>query len=664
MNTCPNCNFQNPEEIHICLRCAASLNLRCANCGAELPANNRFCGQCGAAIQTKDRASNDTRPQVLASSQQTNLLAGLRTMMPANLATKIIQRSTEIVGQRREVTVVCVEITNYKQASQELDSERLYIAIGEVLRLLADIIYKYEGTIDQLTGSGVMALFGVPLNHENDPERAVRVSLEIQKAFNQIQARLWEHLQFEFQIGIGVNTGTILAGQLDVQNHLEYTVIGDTFTLAAKLRELCPPSAVLVSFSTYQRTRPIIRYLRMPPEMTSVTASSLQYFQPIDVRHAPGQARGLPGLQVPIVGRSEEILQLRNAINHIGSLHKSHIVLVSGEAGIGKTRLIAECRNAAGEQPIRFFQGTCAAYMRITPYRVVADILRTMVGISELDPDHIQRKALRQHLDMLGPAMNEVLPYLLQILGVLQSDPMLELRIKLLDPSMLQRQTHVALRSLLIQEAHRSPLVLVFDDMHWVDEASQQFLEYFCQTIDDIPILIILIARNFEQFELVQEIRAAIQKRSVKPVEISLLPLSREDSSLLVDQLIQDNSYRAEQLKSIIIQRADGNPYYTEELVRVMIDHGALVQHGGSWHVNSQASQLISQVPATLQDIILARYDLLPKQQQTMMQIAAVLGNTFSYSLFQEVIDTEDDDLTKGLMSWLTMAFYRIPTME
>ena len=364
MNTCPSCNFQNPEEIRICLRCAASLNLHCVNCGAELPAGNLFCGQCGTPVEPKASETVATQSEPLTAVTSSSLLAGLRAKMPANLATKITLRSTELVGQRKEVTVFIVEIANYKQALQALDSETTYLALDEIMRLLADIIYKYEGTIDQFTGSGVMALFGIPLNHENDPERAVRAALEIQSLFAQIQARLRQAYHFDFQISIGVNTGTIIAGRMDLQNYLEYTVVGDTVKLAANLMALCPAGSILVSFSTYQRTHPVINYHRIPPDLATGPTAPLQIFQPLDIHQEPGQLRGLPGLQVPMVGRREDFRLLNKAIKQVGSQNNSHIVLVSGEAGIGKTRLITECRIAFGEQSFRFFQGTCAAYMR------------------------------------------------------------------------------------------------------------------------------------------------------------------------------------------------------------------------------------------------------------------------------------------------------------
>ncbi len=649
MKTCPNCDFQNPEDIRICLRCAASLNLHCTNCGSELPPNNRFCGQCGTEIESTTYISANVSPQPLTSMAHANLLNSLRAKMPTNLATKIIQKSTELVGQRREVTVVLVEIANYKQASQVLNSEEMYLAIDEIMSLLAEIIYKYEGTIEKFTGSGLMALFGIPLNHENDPERAVRTALEIQNSFPQVQARLREHYHFDFHTRVGINTGTILVGELNIHQHLEYTVAGDTVKHAAELTERCLPGSILVSFSTYQRTRPTINYLRMESELAEGEVAPSQHFRPLEVRLKPGQARGLPDLQVPMVGRSEHLRILRDAIKQVVYLDNSQIILISGEAGIGKTRLVDECRNALQGHSISILQGTCAAYMRITPYRVVADIIRNFLGISELDPDILQREALRHHLARLELDLEESLPYLLQVLGLLQSDPILDLRFRLLEPSMLQRQIHVTLRGLLLSEARWNPLVLVFDDLHWVDQASQQFLEYLCQSIENVPILLVLLARDFEQFDHAREIRAAVQKRAIKPLEIKLHPLLREDSELLVNQLIQDSSYRAEQLKSMIVQRADGNPYYTEELVRVMIDHGALVQYGGNWHVNARTIQLISQVPATLQDIILARYDLLTNEQQSILQVAAVLGNAFGVNLFQQVIGRDDYSLEKRL---------------
>ncbi len=651
MNDCPHCGFQNPEGIHICLNCASSLKLKCQRCNAEVPIGNRFCGQCGAPIQTTVEAPRE--PSQFSPSNMKmheRMLRDLRTKMPSAMVNEFIQGSKELYGQRREVTVLDVEIADFLSISKVLDSETIYLAIDEIVHLLADVVYKYEGTIDKYSGDGMMALFGLPINHENDPERAVRAALEMQYSMSQLRDHLIDRYQHDFQIQIGVNTGAVIAGFMRDQQHLEYTVIGDTVHLASQLKRSADPGNILVSFSTYQRSRPIVDYQSMPPLHLDKVSEPANVFQPLGIRSTPGQLRGLPGLQVPMVGRREQLDQLSGVFKQVIGTNSSEIVFCSGEAGIGKSRLVAEFGNYLASLPVTMVQGTCALYMRITPYRVLADILRNILGISELDPINEQRKILQQYLEQFGLDRNDILPYMMHVLGILHSDPVLEVRINLLDPSMLRRQTHFALRMFFIAESRRSPLVLVFDDLHWIDQPSGQFLEYLCQSLEASPILLMMVARDFDKYNFAQSIRAAAHKRIRKPHEIYIQPLTESDAHILIDQLVHEDTKPAKEMKALITTRAGGNPYYTEELVRILIDHGELINWDGNLHLTASAANLIQEVPGTLGDIILARFDHLPDHLKNVLLRASVLGDSFSVRLIQAFATDEGENLSHALM--------------
>jgi predicted ATPase/class 3 adenylate cyclase len=650
MNKCPFCGFQNPADIHICLGCASSLKRQCPNCGAEVLISNRFCGQCGKRLEVESEDSQTQSSLSSETSLQERMLLDLRSKMPSSLVRKFTQASKELYGQRREVTVLIVEIADYLSISKTLDSERIYMAVDEIVHLLANVVYKYEGTIDKYTGSGLMALFGIPLNHENDPERAVRAALEMQHNMAQLRDHLMDQYQHDFKIQIGINTGSVIAGSFGDQHHMEYTVVGDTVQLASQLQSTADAGTVMVSFRTYQRSHPIFDYQSLPPLNLEGIAEPVKVFQPLNVRLKSGQVRGLPGLQVPMIGRSEQLEKLVDIFQEVISTDTSHIVCCSGEAGIGKSRLIAEFRNYLASYPVTMVQGTCASYMRITPYRVVADVLRNMLAISELDPTSEQRKALRRRLEQLGLDRDDILPYLMHVLGLLQSDPVMDVRIKLLEPSMLRRQTHFALRMFFIAESRQLPLVLVFDDLHWVDQASGHFLEYICQSLEDFPLILIMVARDFGKFGLAQSIRAAANKHIRKPYELHIQPLSISDTHLLVDQLVHEDTPAAQELKNLITARAGGNPYYTEELVRILIDHGGLEIQDEKWHVTDKATKIIQEVPGTLSDIILARFDHLPDLLKQVLLKASILGDSFSIRLLQALIKNDFELITDALM--------------
>ncbi len=528
MNQCPHCGFQNSDNTHICLNCAATLKQKCPKCHAEVPYGDRFCGKCGSILEGDGSDSTVTSPSAQSNmNMQERMLRDLHTKMPSSLVSKFMQGSRDLYGQRREVTVLTIEISNFLSFSKARDNETIYLAVDEIVHLLAGVVYKYEGTIDKYSGKGMMVIFGLPLTHENDPERAVRAALEMLHNIDQLHDYLMNFYNYNFQIQIGINTGTVIAGVTSDQQHLEYTVIGDTVHLATHLQETAEPGKILVSFSTYQRTRPIFDYQSLPPVQLLGASEAIMVYEPLQVRITPGQIRGLPGMQVPMIGRREQLDKLIEIFKRgIGS-STSEIAFCSGEAGIGKSRLMVEFRNYLSTQRVMMIQGTCALYMRITPYRVVADVLRNILGISELDPIQEQRKILRQHLELFDLDRSDILPYMMHVLGILHSDPVLEVRIKLLDPSMLHRQTHFALRSFFIALSRNSPLVLVFDDLHWVDQPSGQFLEYLCQSLENSPLLLVMVARDFDKYAFAKAIRAAAEKHVYKPHELYIQPLTR-----------------------------------------------------------------------------------------------------------------------------------------
>jgi predicted ATPase/class 3 adenylate cyclase len=657
MNGCPNCGFENPTGIHICLNCASSLKMKCHHCQAEVPLGNRFCGNCGTPIKALDPAQ--TRPFTPPTTQdmQQRMLQDIRSKMPESMVNKFVQVSRELYGQRREVTVLAVEIANFLAISKELDSETIYLAVDEIIHILVEVVYKYEGTIDKYSGNGIMALFGLPLNHENDPERVVRAALEMQHRMNQLRDYLIDRYQYEFQIVIGINTGIVIAGYMTGHQHLEYTVIGDTIHLATQLQRSAQPGSTLVSFRTYQRSRPVIDFRRLPSIQVEGISEPITAFQPIGIRMIPGQVRGLPGLQVPMIGRSDLLEQLIRVYTNVIQTGSSDIIFCSGEAGIGKSRLVAEFKHYLANHQVTMAQGTCALYMRITPYRVVADVLRSILGISELDPVNEQRKILQRYLEQYGLDRNDILPYMMHVLGILQSDPVLEVRIKLLDPSMLLRQTHFALRMFFIAESRQAPLVLVFDDLHWVDQPSAQFLEYLSQSFEASPILMMMVARDFERYSFVKAIRSAADKHIRKPHDICIQPLKESDAHLLVDQLVHENTKPARVLKQRITARAGGNPYFTEELVRILMDHSGLVNKDGTWKITDLAEDFVHEIPGTLGDIILGRFDHLNEQLKNVLLKASVLGASFTVRLLEALVTNESENLTDALQELEDRAF-------
>lgn len=666
MQTCPTCGVKNPLEAQFCVNCTSALAKRCKNCSQIVSLDFKFCGYCGARVEPDLQPAPSKVSPGISDVQKENLLKSLQERMPAVLSHKIASYDFDLAGQRREVTILFLRIGRSTGLSLPFDDENVYFLIDQLMQVCVDIIYKYEGTVDKFTGDSLMALFGLPINHENDPERSVRAALEIQSQLTHfIRESRFQNAQ-DLQVRIGINTGPVSVEKVGSPFHIEYTVIGDTVNLASQLERATTPGKVSVSFRTYQRTRPIFDFLSLPAlalkdssEPDSQEPDSyepIKSYQPLGVRSVPGQMRGLTGLRVPMVGRKDMLAFLINLLKKVQETQYSHIVLISGEAGLGKSRLVSEFRQYLTNQQCEVYQGNCASFMRAIPYRVVADMLRHIIQVSDLEDEEMQWDMLQSHLALRNLGQQEVLPYLLHVMGLAHLDPLLQTRLRLLNPDVLQRQTHTALRTFFLAEAQISPLVMIFEDLHWVDPATREFLDYFRSGIDSVPILLILVSRKFEDtlssFSLLTNL-----KQKERMVEFQLQPLVPQDTRFLLDQLLPEATLRANQIKEEIAKLSAGNPYYIEEIVRTLIEQEGFFMQNGYWDAASNAREILQEVPGNLQDLILARFDRLSQKLRLILQKASVLGTSFINDLLQILVLETKDSLRAALEDLETRDF-------
>lgn len=642
MRYCTECGHQNPDNTIICLSCAGRLGSTCPSCGQFVPSGNKFCGQCGARQQAIQEPS-------VSELHETGALGSLRGLVPSGLTQEVQPAATDIHGERREVTVLFADVADFTATCQVLDSEEVYILIDEAMRLLVGVVHDYEGTVDKFTGDGLMALFGAPTSHENDPERGVHAALDMQTALKPLQEKVKEEHGIDLRVRIGVNTGLVVAGEVGSDSHMEYTVIGDTVNLASRLQTAAKPGRVLVSFSTYQRTRPLFDYRTLPTSALKGFPDPIRVFQPLRVRENPGRVRGLPGAQAPMIGRDQQLAQLQNALMQVQREGESRIVLVTGEAGLGKSRLVAEFRQSLASSDVDVYQGRCNAHTSSKPLQVVADLVRDIIGLPGTAPADAQLNQLRDWLDQSGLADGRLASYLANVLGLTAADSEIAAHLRLLDAQMLQRQTHAALRRVLLSVSGAAPAILIFEDSHWMDPASREFLRYLIQATVDAQLMLMLVSRDSEPETAIRPVIPIEDLDPERLVEIPLRALSEEDGRWLVDQLLRPAAEQDTTVKRRIAERAAGNPFYTEETIRMLLDEGGLVDKDGTWRLTQRAEELLSEVPGTLKGLILTRYDKLPERQRRLLQRAAVLGTRFPVGLLCAV--TEEDQ--RVIEAWL-----------
>ena len=650
--TCTTCGHRNPAATDDCLNCGAALDRACPVCRQRVPGGDRFCVQCGARLP-------DTEQSEAALNRPYEVRQNLRALMPAALAQKISGASAEIMGERREVTVLVANVTNFTTAFT-LDNEESFNLMDELLRLLVEVVYQYEGSIDKFKSDGLVALFGAPVAHENDPERAIRTALDMQQVIRPWQARIQETYRFDFQLRIGINTGQVIAGKVGNDLHMDYTVIGETVNLAYNLELVAEPDSVLVSAETYHRTRPLFEFQALPPLAIEWLPQPVKAFRPLGLRRSMRPGTDLSALPSPMIGRATELKKLQDALEAVRRQQQGRTALITGEAGLGKSRLVAELRRLLPAREVSVFQGSSPAYARSAPLGIIAQILREVIHLSEADLEAVQQETLCASLEQLDLPVSGIFPYLAHLLGLPQADDRATAQLLQLDPAALQRQTHAALRQVFLAKARHKPTILIFEDLHWMDPASRDFLAYLIQTCDDVPLMLLLVSRQAERETILKPLLAAADQQPERLLDLPLQVLSTAESQALAEQLIPQTTAEATALKEQIAARANGNPFYVGEIIRTLIEQGGLErsQANGAWQVTEQAGDLLKIVPGNIKGIILARFDRLPETLRVLLQKAAVIGTAFPVELLQHLCNLKTEIVSDHLRQLATQEFF------
>jgi class 3 adenylate cyclase len=621
---CANCETENPPQARFCFNCGNSLTVQCANCQSELPAGARFCMNCGQPVAAST-PTDEARLTRLAAST------------PAPLAEKM--RAAHLAGERKVVTAVFLDVVGSTALVEGMDPEDWTLIMNRAFDRLSPIIYHYEGTIARLLGDALLAFFGAPVTHEDDPVRAVRAALDMLETTRQYAAEVRARYGFEFAVRIGMNTGPVVVGDVGSDYKYEYTAMGDAVNLAARMQAAARPMSILISEHTYRFVAPVFECQDMGLIDVKGKSDQVRVYEVLRLKDQPGRTRGLAGLESPMVGRAAELSALRqlSAAVHAG-LGRAAVVI--GEPGLGKSRLIAEWKAATGTDGLMWAEGRCLSYGQGLAYHLMLDLLRTIIGV----PANAGEAETRHGLDLLVHSVighqeaMEVYPYLGHLLSLQLEGEALE-RVKVLDPQALQSQYLAALRLLLRSLAARQPLMVVLDDIHWADPSSTDLLIKLLPLAGEAPLLFCLVSRPDRDAHGWRLVAAAREQFGAGLTEINLAPLSEDDSRQLVSNLLEIEAL-PESIRSLILKKAEGNPFFVEEVIRMLIDRGAIVKHGDGWAAGKELANV--DIPDNLQGLLLARIDRLPDDVKRTLRVAsviAVIGRQFSVRVLQQVME-------------------------
>jgi class 3 adenylate cyclase len=599
-------------------------------------ANARFCANCGQALTGVAEADDSTQARLLASA-------------PAPLVDKM--RSARMTGERKPVTALFADVVGSTTLAEQMDPEDWTAMINEAFDLMSGAVFRDEGTIAQLQGDAMVAFFGAPVAHEDDPERAVLAALDMLAATDDFARQLKATHGIDFRIRAGVNTGPVMVGNVGSDLRYEYTAIGDAVNVAARMQAAAQTGTILITETTRRLTGDTFELEDLGAIEVKGKTEPVHAFRVIGRKAAAAGRRGLMavGLGSPMVGRDEPLRQLL-ALFEVVRAGRGRVAFLVGEPGIGKSRLLAELQarvtpvgpGAEGRAPtaqdarVKWVEGRCVSYGRNLPYHLLIDIVRSALDIPFVASEAETRATLdRQLASLLSDREWEAdtAPYLAHLLALpLRPD---EAERANLDGATIQARYVAAAHRLLRALAAREPVVLVCEDLHWADPASIEVVRQLLPLASQLPILFLAALRADTDSAGWALIGQARELFGDALAELRLEPLSEAESRTLVANLLEIESL-PDHVRGVILSRAEGNPFFVEEVVRMLVERGVIVPRGERWVATSDIGT--AEIPETLHGLLLARIDQLPASARRSLRVAAVIGRQFPLRVLERIL--------------------------
>jgi len=607
---CPFCQAANPDANRFCGSCGAPLQRACGACGATAPAEYHFCGSCGAPL-----ADPLNSPAVAAAP------AALTRYVPKGLAEKILATRGRIEGEQRQVTVLFCDLAGSTRIAERLDPEDYRQLLDAYLEHAVACVYRYEGIVNQLAGDGLMAIFGAPIAHDDDAARACRAALDVQAEMRVLSCEWQERLGEPLRERIGINTGPVIVGSVGSDLRMDYSAVGETTNVASRIEACAPPGESCLSDATRRLVSHAFETDELSREIFKGKSEPITVYRL--VREVPRRERrhqalrgGLSGYR----GRTAELALVRDRWDAARS-GSGQVVFVTGEAGIGKSRLVYEFRRMLEPGAYSWLEGQCVSYATRTAYLPIVDLLRGVFEIDETDSARRMIEKIETRCRELGGAVREAEPFYRDLLAVDPDDERLagmweEKKIGFI---------FEAVRDLLHALAHERPVVLLIEDVHWIDASSEQLLRRLLDTIAALPVLALVTHRS--------EYRWPHADRSYFS-QLRLAGLSPKHLAELAQAVLGRADLPAE-LRRVIAERSDGNPFFVEEIAKALQERGIL-------SADLSRVRFGDEVPATVQEVILARIDRLDDPAKRALQVAAVIGREFTVRLLERLYERPD----------------------
>jgi class 3 adenylate cyclase/predicted ATPase len=596
---CSKCGFDNPEGMKFCGQCTAPLALVCPNCGFENPPGFKFCGQC-----TTPLAPGLTAPRASKTS----------------VAVRETDGSEALDGERKMVTALFADIKGSMELMEDLDPEEARWVVDPALRLMMDAVHRYGGYIVQSTGDGIFALFGAPAAHEDHPQRAVYAALRLQEQLSRYSDHLRSQGRLPLQARVGLNTGEVVVRSLATgEAHTEYAPIGHSTSLAARMQVLAPVGSVAAADATRKLCEGYFTFKSLGPTVVKGVSEAVNVYEvtglgPLRTRLQRSAAQGL----TRFVGRERELAAMKEALDLVRAGH-GQIVAAIGEPGVGKSRLFYEFR-AVTQSGCLVLDAFSVSHGKASAYLPVIELLKDYFQIVADDDERRRREKVAGKIMILDRMLEDALPYLYALLEIEEElDPLGQL-----DVQLKRRRTLETIKRILLRESLNQPLIVVFEDLHWIDGETQALLNLLADGIANARVLMLVNYRPEYRHEWGSK---------TYYTQLRLDPLGVESAAQMLSALLGESGELVP-LKRLIIDKTEGNPFFIEEMVQALFEQRVLARNGV---VRIAKPLTAARIPVTVQDLLASRIDRLGANEKALLQTLAVLGKEFSLSLIEQV---------------------------
>jgi class 3 adenylate cyclase/tetratricopeptide (TPR) repeat protein len=593
---CPSCQSINEESQKFCRTCGARLQTSCSGCGSTILPSDRFCGECGLELE---------------------------------IGKKPAKKRERIVSERKLITSLFADISGYTALSERLDLEEVKDLLSRIFGEIAQIVIKYEGHIDKFAGDEVMALFGVPCAHEDDPVRAVKAASEIHQVMHRISKKVRGTLGQPLAVHIGINTGFAITGQLDFEKTTATHIAGDAVNVASRLCTLAKPGETLVGQATYEQAEGFFDFEPQPPFEVKGKTVPVKAYRLLSSRELPSKRQRISWRRATLIGRQKEMALLAHQLARVQDGATYSAVAICGEAGTGKSRLIEEFKATLDLQNVTWMEGHAYAYTRNISYYPLINLIKRDLGIEEEDTPTQMADKLEARLQGLGDLQGNLAPYF----GALLSLPYPA--VADMSPEFRRSRLHQAVPIILRAQARQGPVVICFEDLHWADPMFLNFLRG--AVLEQVPRVILLYTYR-PPLELFSRDEIGMMGESCQ--EIQLQDLSAAEIQEMLASILGTANV-PQDLRRFVQEKVGTNPFYLQEMINSLIESGILQPDNGSWRLTSAINE--SAIPSSIHAVIAGRVDRLEETVKYLLQEASVIGRTFPYEILKRITRYADN---------------------